>query len=92
MTRRSEPEDQRQSAIGDSVLDRVLAAMIVGIVLVSVLSMILFMIGTAGGWLTGTAATAVWAIAFLGLPIAVVLMIVVTIRMAIRRRREARER
>jgi len=83
---------QRNTPISDSPVDRVLAAMIVGIIIISVLSIILYMIGTAGGWLTGGAAYSIWAIFFVGLPIAVILMVVVTIRIAIRRRRENEQR
>lgn len=79
----------RQSPISDSPLDRVLASMIVGIIVLSVVAIIVYMIGTAGGWLVGATAYIVWAVFFVGLPIAIVLMIVVTIRIAIRRRRES---
>ncbi|MBO9578593.1 MAG: hypothetical protein J7480_07485 [Microbacteriaceae bacterium] len=80
--------NERQSPISDSRLDRVFAAMIVGIIVLSVIAMILLMIGSAGGWLTGSLYATVWAVPFVGLPIAVILMIVVTIRIALRRRRE----
>lgn len=89
--------ERRQSPISDSRLDRVLAAMIVGIIIASVISIIVYMIGTAGGWLLNPDGTissigaSIWAIFFVGLPIAIVLMIVVTIRIAIRRRRESEQ-
>jgi len=70
----------------------VLAAMIVGIIIISVVSIIVYMIGTSGGWLVGPAAYSIWAIFFVGLPIAIILMIVVTIRIGIRRRRESEQR
>ncbi len=81
----------RQSPISDSRLDRVLAAMIVGIIVISVVAIIVYMLGTSGGWLTGAPAYSVWAIFFVGLPIAIILMVVVTIRIAIRRRRESEQ-
>jgi len=81
-------EDQ-PAPIGDNRLDRVLAGMIVGIVVLSVVAILTYMIGTAGGWLAGPTAYVIWTIFFVGLPIAIVLMIVVTIRIGIRRRRDS---
>lgn len=86
--------EQRYSPISDSRLDRVLASMIVGIIGLAVIAIIVYMIGTAGGWLldgqggVSGIGQATFAVFFLGLPIAIILMIVVTIRIAIRRRRE----
>ena len=80
----------RQSPISDSRLDRVLAAMIVGIIGAAVVGIILYMIGTANAWPTNIT-TSLWAIFFFGLPIAIILMITVTIRIAIRRRRDSEQ-
>lgn len=73
--------------MGDNRLDRVLAAMIVGIIGLSVLAIILYVIGTASAWPTEITTT-LWAVFFFGLPVAIIIMIVVTIRIAARRRRE----
>jgi cytochrome c-type biogenesis protein CcmH/NrfF len=77
----------RNTPISDSRLDRVLASMIVGIIVLSVVSIIVYMVGTANAW-DPTITYSFWAIFFFGLPIAVILMVVVTIRISIRRRRE----
>lgn len=79
------------SPVSDNRVDRVLAAMIVGILALVVVSFLLYMIGTAAGWLTGGFETVVAFIPFFGLPLAVVLMLVLVIRVARRRMRESRE-
>ncbi len=78
---------RRKTPISDNRLDSVLAAMIVGIIIISVVAMIFYMIGTAGGWMVGTFAAMVWVLPFVGLPIAIILMLVVLIRVAVRRSR-----
>ncbi len=78
---------RRKTPISDNRLDSVIAAMIVGIIIVSVVAMIFYMIGTSGGWLVGNFAVMVWVLPFIGLPIAIILMLVVLIRVAIRRSR-----
>ena len=79
------------SKVGDSRLDRVLASMIVGILALVVLSFILYMVGSMGGWLTGALLIVVAYIPFFGLPIALIFMIVLVIRVGRRRMRESRE-
>lgn len=79
--------DDRSTPVGDSRLDRVLAAMIVGIIVLSVIAIVLYVIGTASAWPTGITTT-LWAVFFFGLPVAIIIMVVVTIRISIRRRRE----
>ena len=65
--------------------------MIIGIIVLSVISIIIFMVGTANAW-SPSVTVSFWAIFFFGLPIAIILMIVVTIRISIRRRREHEQR
>lgn len=77
--------------MGDSRLDRVLAAMIVGILALTVISFIVYMAGSIGGWLTGALLVVVAYIPFFGLPLALVFMVVLVIRVARRRMRESRE-
>ena len=79
------------SKVGDSRFDRVLAAMIVGVLGLTVVSFIVFMVGTMGGWLTGGLLFAVAYIPFFGLPIALIFMVVLVIRVGRRRMRESRE-
>ena len=81
----------RKTPISDSRLDRTFASMIVGIIALSVLSIILYMVGTANAW-SPSVTLSFWAIFFFGLPIAIILMVVVTIRISIRRRRENEQR
>lgn len=79
------------SKVGDNRLDRVLAAMIVGILALVIVSFIVYMAGSMGGWLAGALLTIVAFIPFFGLPLALVFMIVLVIRVARRRMRESRE-
>ncbi len=79
------------SKVSDSRLDRVLAAMIVGILALVVISFLIYMAGSMGGWLTGALLIVVAYIPFFGLPIALIFMIVLVIRVARRRMRESRE-
>ncbi len=79
------------SKVSDSRLDRVLAAMIVGILALVVLSFIVYMVGSMGGWLSGALLIIVAYIPFFGLPIALVVMIVLVVRVGRRRIRESRE-
>jgi len=78
---------KRKTPISDNRVDSTLAAMIVGIIILSVISMIFYMIGTSGGWMTGMFAAMVWVLPFVGLPIAIILMLTVLIRVAVRRSR-----
>lgn len=78
------------SRVSDNRLDRVLAAMIVGILALVVISFILYMLGSVGGWLTGPLATVVVFIPFFGLPLALIVMLVLVIRVGRRRMRESR--
>ena len=71
-------------------LERILAAIFVGIIILCVVAFILLMAGSAGGWLTGELYMLVYYIPFLGLPTALVLMIVLTITLAVRRSRANR--
>jgi len=66
--------------------------MIVGIIVLCLAAMVLNMFGTAGGWLSGGLYQAVVLLPFVGLPIAIILMIVVTVRLGARRRRQAQRR
>lgn len=77
--------------MGDSRFDRVLAAMIVGMLGLTIVSFIVFMVGTMGGWLTGALLVAVVYIPFFGLPLALIFMVVLVIRVGHRRMRESRE-
>ena len=61
--------------------------MIVGIIGLSIIAIVLYVIGTASGW-PSTFTTTLWAVFFFGLPIAIIIMVVVTIRISIRKRRE----
>jgi len=79
------------SKVSDSRLDRVLAAMIVGILALTVISFIVYMAGSIGGWLTGALLVIVAYIPFFGLPLALVFMVVLVIRVARRRMRESRQ-
>lgn len=79
------------SKVSDSRLDRVLAAMIVGILALVVISFLIYMAGSMGGWLTGALLIVVAYIPFFGLPIALIFMIVLVIRVGRRRMRESRE-
>ena len=79
------------SKVSDSRLDRVLAAMIVGILALVVISFLIYMAGSMGGWLTGALLIVVAYIPFFRLPIALIFMIVLVIRVARRRMRESRE-
>ncbi len=86
---------RRKTPISDSRIDTVLAAMIVGIIVLSAISMILYMIGTSAGWfIAGNHITpigqSIWILPFVGLPIAVILMVVVLIRVGVRRSRANR--
>lgn len=85
-TTRDGSED-RPAPVSESRLDRVLAAMIVGIIALSVIAIVLYIVGTASAW-PSAVTTTLWAVFFFGLPIAIIIMIVVTIRIGIRRRRE----
>ncbi|HWL02353.1 MAG TPA: hypothetical protein VNQ52_08285 [Microbacteriaceae bacterium] len=79
--------EDRSTPVSESRLDRVLAAMIVGIIGLSVVAIVLYVIGTASAW-PSAITTTLWAVFFFGLPVAIIIMIVVTIRISIRRRRE----
>jgi len=86
---------RRQTPISESRVDSTLAAMIVGIILLSVVVMILNAIGSASGWWTQATADLYYTVVllpFVALPVGIVLLIVVAIRIAIRRRRQAKER
>lgn len=83
----SSGSEDRSTPVSENRVDRVLAAMIVGIIAVSVVAIVLYIIGTASAWATAFTTT-LWAVFFFGLPIAIIIMIVVTIRISIRRRRE----
>lgn len=80
----------KTSDAGDNPFDRALAAMLVGIIVLVVVAFLLLMIGTAGGWLDGPLASAVILVPFIGLPLAIVIMLTLTIRVAVRRSRENR--
>ncbi len=90
MTTGDTAKQRRTTPASENRADGVLAAMIVGLIVLSVLCMIFYMIGTAGGWLTGSTAATVWFTPFLGLPIAVILMLIVTVRIAVRRSRASK--
>jgi len=79
----------KQGFLGDNTVDRVLGAMFIGIMALSILSFIVLMIGSFAGWLTGALYSVVMYIPFIGLPLAIILMIIVTVRTARRRAREA---
>lgn len=66
--------------------------MFVGIIVVAVIAFILLMVGSSGGWLDGPLYVLVYYIPFIGLPVALVLMITLTILMAVRRSRANRAR
>jgi len=87
MAKATSGPDDRSAPVGESRLDRVLAAMIVGIIVLSVIAIVLYVIGTASAWPAGITTT-LWAVFFFGLPVAIIIMIVVTIRIGVRRRRE----
>ena len=79
------------SKVSDSRFDRVLAAMIVGILALTIISFLVYMTGSIGGWLTGALLVVVAYIPFFGLPLALIFMVVLVIRVARRRMRESRE-
>ena len=79
------------SKVSDSRFDRVLAAMIVGILALTISSFLVYMTGSIGGWLTGALLVVVAYIPFFGLPLALIFMVVLVIRVARRRMRESRE-
>ena len=79
------------SKVSDSRFDRVLAAMIVGILALTIISFLVYMTGSIGGWLTGALLVVVAYIPFFGLPLALIFMVVLAIRVARRRMRESRE-
>ena len=91
------PAERRQTPISESRADTVMAAMIVGMIVLSALCMILYMIGTAGHWLLDDAGRitslglTVYFVPWIALPLAVILMIVVLVRISIRRRRQSQQ-
>ncbi len=84
----SRADDTDGPALGTP--ERILAAIFVGIIVLTVIAFIVLMAGSAGGWLDGALYMFVYYIPFLGLPIALVLMIVLTIMLAVRRSRANR--
>jgi len=89
--KRAAGSSDQQGFLGDTTVDRVLGAMFIGIMGLSILSFLVLMIGSFAGWLDGALYSTVMYIPFIGLPLAIVLMITVTVRTARRRAREARE-
>lgn len=79
------------SKVSDNRFDRVLASMIVGVLALVVVSFLIVMIGTVGGWLTGVPLIVAANIPFFGLPATIILMLVLLIRVARRRMRESRD-
>ncbi len=83
---------KRQLPLPENRLDRWLAGGFIGLIGLSVLCFILLMLASALHWfgsLLGPVYVAsLLAVAYFGLPVAVILMIVLTIRVAIRRNRE----
>ena len=84
----SPASDPNGPALG--ALERTLAAMFVGIIVLSVAAFLVLMIGSASGWLDEQAYALLLTLVMVGLPLAIVLMIVLTVRLAIRRARENR--
>ena len=70
--------------------ERIMAAIFVGIIVLCVAAFILLMAGSAGGWLDGALYMLVYYIPFIGLPVALLLMIALTITLAVRRSRASR--
>ena len=65
--------------------------MIVGILALTIISFLVYMTGSIGGWLTGALLVVVAYIPFFGWPLARIFMVVLVIRVARRRMRESRE-
>jgi len=84
---------QREPFLGSNRVDRVLGGMFIGVMVISVIAFFVLMIGGGTGMLNDSN-TALYAlvlvIPFVGLPLAIVLLIVLTIRMAMERRRANR--
>lgn len=79
------------SKVSDNRVDGVLAATIVGLIALVVVSFVVYMFGSVGGWLTGVPQQIVAFIPFFGLPLAIILMLVLVVRVGRRRMRESRE-
>ncbi len=88
---KSKLDEVVDETFGTGGIDHVLARAIVGVFGLSVIAFLLLMIGSAGGWLHGQMAGFVMFVPFVGLPLGLIMMIVLTIRMGAKRARQARE-
>ncbi len=84
--------------MSESRFDSTAAATIVGMIVLSAICMVLYRIGTTGGWLIDASGhhlsslgLTIYTVPLVGLPLAVILMVVVLIRIAIRRSRAAKQ-
>ena len=73
-------------------LERILAGMFVGIIVLTVIAFLVLMAGSAGGWLGEQLYALLLGVTMFGLPVAIVLMLVLTIMLAVRRARANRDR
>jgi len=90
------PAERRHTPISESRADSAMAAMIVGLIVLSALCMVLYMLGTAGGWLVAdgrltSLGLTIYFVPWIALPLGVILMVVVLIRIGIRRRRQSKQ-
>ncbi len=77
--------------LGGNRWDRVIGGMFFGIMVLSVVAFILLMVGSATGFLNESNKqfyAPLLGIPYFGLPIALILLVVLVVRMAMRRRRE----
>jgi len=81
------PEEARLGA-----LERSLAVVFVLLIVVSVAAFIVLMVGSAGGWIGEALYGVVLAVPFIGLPLALVIIVVLTVMSGARRSRANRRR
>lgn len=77
---------------GLGTIERVLAYMFVGIIALTVIGFLVLMIGSMNAWFDEQTYVFLVTLIMIGLPVALVLMIVLTVRLAIRRARDNRAR
>jgi len=85
---------QREPFLGSNRVDRVLGGMFIGVMAISVIAFFVLMVGGGTGMLNDSNTSLygiILVIPFVGLPLAIVLLIVLTVRMAMERRRANRD-
>lgn len=77
---------------GLGVLERTLAYVFVALIVISVAAFIILMLGSAGGWIGEATYGLVLAVPFIGLPLALVIIVVLVVMSGSRRSRANRRR